>query len=495
MNELTVKKTVAGVGAIALPLVCGALLSSCATDEYAPAGNAIAATPVVVNVPQTANYHALRASDLIGRPVRNARGDYLGDIGDLVLDMSTGDVRYAVISTARAPNSGGRLYAVPMRSFVSRVNDDMTLAVTPAELTRYRSWPRDRWPGMHDMAFWSDIDRVYGYSTVHPGSYYDRWSQLAGKDVRDARGYHVGWLRDLVVNVNAQKVHYAVVSFEPGVAAADRLYAVPLYAFMPPRDSANRLVLDMDSSQIARLESFDAAHWSQINEPAYVTRIDRYFVTAFPVATSFEQLDVNKDGFLSKAELAPLGLTTDANGRYVIRAAHNPSAVFHRLDVDHDGFLTRVEAEPMLRSMPGTTFDRLDTNRDGFLSVGEAMPALASIARSDRYAISFDELDRDRDGFLTKAEAAPLFETAAVAVVPRVTQPVVMSFDSIDRNHDGFISREEAQAALGADAAAFDRYDSNQDGFLSRAEADLLLQSGVGASSGAVIHRTIIVPR
>ena len=486
MYEVSLKKTVAWVSAIA----CGAVLTACATDDYAPAAAAAASEPVLATAPQTQHYRAVRASELIGKPLRNAHGDYLGQIGDLVLDMSTGDVRYAVVSTG--PQGTGRFYLVPARSFMARSESDVGLDITPAELTRYQSWRSNQWPSMRDTAFWNDMDRLYGFSEARAGTYYDRWSELAGRTVYDRSGHHLGQIRDLIINLTSERVHYAVISFEPGVAAADRLYAVPLYAFMAPRDRANRLVLNLAPAQIAALESFDVYHWPRLNEPAYVTRIDRYFATAFPLAdvTSFERLDTNHDGFLSKAELAPLGMTTDSSGRYVLRTTQSASALFHRLDIDHDGFLTRSEAEPTLSA---ASFDRLDTNRDGFLSIGEATPELAVLASSDRNVLSFDSLDRDHDGFLSKAEAAPLFGGTTVVRVPRSSPPAVVSFDSLDRDHDGFISRDEARAAWGANASVFDRYDTNQDGFLSRAEADPLLRSGIGASSGEPVHRTIIV--
>jgi Ca2+-binding EF-hand superfamily protein len=367
------------------------------------------------------------------------------------------------------------------------------LDIRAAELTRYHSWRPAEWPRLRDRAFWDDMDHRYGFSSTR-AAYYDRWSELAGRTVYDQGGRHIGQIRDLVINLADDRVHYAVVSFDPSVAAAGRFYAVPLYAFVPPRDGANRLVLNMQPARIASLESFDAYRWPQINEPAYVTRIDRYFVTAFPQTDviSFERLDTNHDGFLSKAELAPLGMTTDASGRYVLRTTQNASALFHRLDVDHDGFLTRSEAEPVISA---ASFDRMDTNRDGFLSIGEATPELASFAASDRNVLTFDALDKDRDGFLSKAEAAPLFGGVTVVTIPRGSAPAVVSFDALDLNRDGFISREEARAAWGANASVFDRYDTNRDGFLSRAEADPLLRSGIGVSSGDVVHRTIVVPR
>ena len=202
-------------------------------------------------------------------------------------------------------------------------------------------------------------------------------------------------------------------------------------------------------------------------------------VVAPVTVSTFDRLDSNRDGFLSRGEIEPLGVRSHAVTNETATAA------FHRRDTNRDGFLSRAEAEVML-SIPGWSFDASDQNRDGFLSLTEALPHLRWLeARVAPGYPSFEALDADRDGFLTRAEAEPLISTARwennrwVVAAP-VAAP--FSFDALDRDRDGFISRDEGMPAVGA--VTFDRYDTNRDGFWSRGEVDVMPRGAVGATYG-----------
>lgn len=199
-------------------------------------------------------------------------------------------------------------------------------------------------------------------------------------------------------------------------------------------------------------------------------------VAESPVAM-FDRLDLNRDGFLSRAELEPLGIQSTAS---IDNAA---TAMFHRLDTNADGFLSRGEAQATLGAIPGASFDAADADRNGFLSLTEAMPHLRWLeSRNARGVVSFERYDSNGDGLLSRGEADPLLRYSQ-ANDGRFIATVPMTFDQLDMNRDGFLSR--AEAASTANAATFDRYDANRDGFLSRTEADVLFRSGVGGTTGA----------
>jgi sporulation protein YlmC with PRC-barrel domain len=55
----------------------------------------------------------LSALTVAGDSVRNANGDDLGRIEDLVIDVESGRINYAVLSFGGFLGVGGRLFAVP----------------------------------------------------------------------------------------------------------------------------------------------------------------------------------------------------------------------------------------------------------------------------------------------------------------------------------------------------------------------------------------------
>lgn len=58
----------------------------------------------------------ISASELAGHPVCNAAGETLGEIRDLMLDVESGQIAYAVLSLGASPAMGDRLFVVPIES-------------------------------------------------------------------------------------------------------------------------------------------------------------------------------------------------------------------------------------------------------------------------------------------------------------------------------------------------------------------------------------------
>jgi len=54
-----------------------------------------------------------RSADIIGLYVKNNKHEDLGKIDDLVIDMKTGEVRYAAIAYCGVAGIGSKLFAVP----------------------------------------------------------------------------------------------------------------------------------------------------------------------------------------------------------------------------------------------------------------------------------------------------------------------------------------------------------------------------------------------
>jgi Ca2+-binding EF-hand superfamily protein len=207
-----------------------------------------------------------------------------------------------------------------------------------------------------------------------------------------------------------------------------------------------------------------------------------------PWTQEFNRLDTNKDGFLSRGELAPLQVSGSADV-YSAGAPNRPRGEFRALDRNGDGYLSRSEARVLIGAHPGTTFNQLDLNDDGYLSLAEARPILREV--DVEVGLSFAQLDRDNDGFLNREEARVLWQgqgrpvasaPPTVYTVPAGT-PVqdAARFHAMDLNRDGRISRSEAADYFGTVAAArdFGRFDVDNDGFLSPAEADQMLRGRV----------------
>ena len=152
-----------------------------------------------------------------------------------------------------------------------------------------------------------------------------------------------------------------------------------------------------------------------------------------PYVERFKELDRNRDGFVSPAEW-PLEQASfhvvdrNQDGRLspgelltpnVLREAP-PEVRFQNLDINRDGRLSRSE-----RQRDG--FDRLDRNKEGYITLPQYREDTWSPHATVQDEIRFRNLDRDRNHRVNRTEwTGPAF-----------------TFNHLDRNRDGVLSPNE----------------------------------------------------
>ncbi|WP_425256911.1 PRC-barrel domain-containing protein [Rubrivivax sp. RP6-9] len=113
--------------------------------------------------------HLMGADTLIGNDVVNKGGDDLGDIKELMLDMRSGRVSYAVLSFGGFMGVGEKLFAVPWQALkLDTVNKCFTLDVTRERLESAPGFDKDHWPDMADATWEKGIHDWYGTEVPRP---------------------------------------------------------------------------------------------------------------------------------------------------------------------------------------------------------------------------------------------------------------------------------------------------------------------------------------
>jgi len=278
-----------------------------------------------------ANYRGVRASQMIGMSVVNEKGNNIGQIGDMIVNMNTGDVRYAILRFDPGIFEGEKLFAVPTTELRMAADRNDVLYKMSQERLEKAAVDKADWNDalLNDPNYLANLDKVWGVTQPSRGALAHRASDLIGKDVNSKSGEDIGEIEELVINMAEQKVHYAVLEFDPSWASAEQNYAFPLTAFNLT-DNRDELVLDIDKSQLQAMKSFPDSRWNNLNDRTWIADIDRYLVI-FPVAA-----DAGKTGHAGRS--GPTGATTTA-------AAPSPGTLFDRLDADRDGFLDQGEAK------------------------------------------------------------------------------------------------------------------------------------------------------
>ncbi|UVW27826.1 PRC-barrel domain-containing protein [Massilia sp. H6] len=111
------------------------------------------------------------AETLIGDSVVNASEEDLGDIKEIMLDMQTGQVAYAVLAFGGFLGLGEKLFAVPWQALhLDTVNKRMVLDVEKERLKSAPGFDKDSWPDMSDVNWASGIHSFYGTDPNHSGA-------------------------------------------------------------------------------------------------------------------------------------------------------------------------------------------------------------------------------------------------------------------------------------------------------------------------------------
>lgn len=227
----------------------------------------------------------VRASKLIGMDVRNAQGERLGEIKDLIVDAGNDRVHYAILSFGGFLGVGDKLFAYPIRMFSPTGDGDkLVLNVEKARLKGAPGFEKDRYP---DWArYGEEVERYHGATVAvkpMPNAVLRRASELIGKDVNDRNGKDLGEIDDIIVNMRTGAVPYAVLEFDQSWNLNDKLLPVPLRA-MDLSTGRQDLVMHVDKERLDTAKAFDQRRWPDINDPKYVAEVRQNLATMMPMA-------------------------------------------------------------------------------------------------------------------------------------------------------------------------------------------------------------------
>jgi hypothetical protein len=106
------------------------------------------------------------ADTLVGNEVYSRAEEHLGSIKELMIEMSTGKIVYAVLSLGGSLGMGDRLFAVPWAALeLDTANRRFTLNATKEQLKNAPGFDKGHWPSMADGTWISHVHTFYGLKT------------------------------------------------------------------------------------------------------------------------------------------------------------------------------------------------------------------------------------------------------------------------------------------------------------------------------------------
>ena len=207
---------------LAVAMVAAGFLPAVAIPETAAQPDPVATN---ASTPASAVTHTSRLSKLMGMNAHDSAGELVGHVKDIVIDTTTGQMRYVVLASGGALGIGEALHAVPLSRV--RVDAQRTLAL---DLTRQ---DLDASPAFDERKL-GDATRARVAQPADAGKVnakYRRASDLLKARVRDSHGGAIGKIDDLLVDVPARRVEQVVVKFDRAWNPNDKLIALPMSAF------------------------------------------------------------------------------------------------------------------------------------------------------------------------------------------------------------------------------------------------------------------------
>jgi sporulation protein YlmC with PRC-barrel domain len=190
-------------------------------------GPAWSACGADTKVKKTESDAVLRAKDIVGMNVRNAQGEKLGDVKDLMVDFEhPARIRYAALDYGGFLGIGDKLFAVPWQSMKLRHDADnnqrmfLELDADKDSLKNAPGFDKDHWPNFADNHWADEVHKHYRVHTENANVDVDvkkapaksdknvatalirRVSKIQGIEVKNEENQKIGKVEDLVMNAN-----------------------------------------------------------------------------------------------------------------------------------------------------------------------------------------------------------------------------------------------------------------------------------------------------
>jgi sporulation protein YlmC with PRC-barrel domain len=228
--------------------------------------------------------HVERAHKILGKEIKNGRGDDIGKISDLVVDLESGRLLYAIVDVNGGVPGGNRV-TIPPGKFSTDSANNLIVKVDKANLASAPHFDKNRAAELNSVNFVREVYQHFDQQPwwENPGSTSSRnfgnvhlVSQLMGMDVKTVSNENLGKVKNLVVDVPAGRVLYVVFSPAGDLGANDTVYLMPPNAFTVGQDTKT-LVTGVEKGKLQGAPHFSSNQWPDVTNSSYASKIYQYY--------------------------------------------------------------------------------------------------------------------------------------------------------------------------------------------------------------------------
>jgi sporulation protein YlmC with PRC-barrel domain len=296
-----------------------------------------------------------------------------------------------------------------------------------------------------------------------------RASRIMGRDVHNPQGKELGEVRDLLVDMDANRIRYAILARGGVLGVGDKEYAIPVARFSTEGDG--RLTLNLSEDQIKGSPEIDrTADW---NDPRLLSNVGQYYHRTLGAPVP----QVRTGQRLLRASDVIGMEVMGSNNKHVgevedlVVNLQDGSVHYAVLEFDREW-----NPDDKLVALPLSSFRRVD----GDLMINMTREQVASAPSFERrnWPSLADTGFRSRaTGAGTNQHTIGMDRGADTLLIVLIDEP---QYTRLDSNRDGRLSREEVRTISQLDRQ-WSQIDRDSDGFLTR---DELRQFGHGSQTG-----------
>jgi sporulation protein YlmC with PRC-barrel domain len=242
----------------------------------------------------------LSASTIKGDKIVNEEGEDLGKIEELMIDLQSGNIGYAVLSFGGVMGMGDKLFAIPWQALTLRPQEHAFLLDIPKDvLEEAEGFEKDKWPltreelsrtytyygyqpywqaavvgGMPKEVEFKKTDRM-GTLTDSDNPDFVSASKIKGDKVVNRAGEHLGKIEELMIDLQGGRVAYAALSFGGFLGLGEKLFAIPWEALQLKLHD-HTIMLDFPKDVLEKAEGFDKDNWPVTNREWLATMYSYY---------------------------------------------------------------------------------------------------------------------------------------------------------------------------------------------------------------------------
>jgi sporulation protein YlmC with PRC-barrel domain len=228
-----------------------------------------------------------RADKLIGKEVRSSDDEKLGKIENLVIDLESGRILYAVVGSGGILGAGEKKIAVAPAVFSDTRGDTVRLNVDKQKFHGAPEFTKDiDKPAEGAQAgFVKNVYSYYGQSPwrqggtpTSEGSFNNvhKANDLMGMKIHNVSDQAMGKVDNLAVDLAAGRVVFVTLAPDRSLDLGNNLYALPPNALTLSADR-KFLVSDLSKEKLGTAPHFAKESWPDLSNSTFASQVYRFY--------------------------------------------------------------------------------------------------------------------------------------------------------------------------------------------------------------------------